>query len=69
MSRRIIYTCLGWLALVLLLTQTVAAQQEIPSIELPSITINGAPQAEKAEVSTYLQVMFFLTILSLAPYI
>ncbi len=45
------------------------AQQEIPPIELPSITINGAPQAEKAEISTFLQVMFFMSILSLAPYI
>lgn len=44
-------------------------QREIPSVELPSITINGAPQEEKAQVSTYLQLMFFLTLLTLAPYI
>lgn len=61
------------LALLLLLLLGLAgptlAQQEIPPIELPSITINGAPQAEKAEISTFLQVMFFMTILSLTPYI
>lgn len=57
------------LGLVLLMSSVALAQQQIPSIELPSITINGAPQAKKAQVSTYLQLMFFLTILSLAPYI
>lgn len=67
MRRQALYWALG--LLLLALAGPVWAQQDIPPIELPSITINGAPQAEKAEVSTYLQVMFFLTILSLAPYI
>lgn len=57
------------LLLVLAFAGEAFAQQDIPPIELPSITINGAPQAEKAEISTFLQVMFFMTILSLTPYI
>lgn len=70
MTRRAVYASLGLLLLLLAFGCGPAlAQQEIPPIELPSITINGAPQAEKAEVSTFLQVMFFMTILSLAPYI
>ncbi len=69
MKYRGLYACLGLFLLLFALGGPVLAQQEIPPIELPSITINGAPQAEKAEVSTFLQVMFFMTILSLAPYI
>lgn len=61
--------CLGMGLLVLAMGGAAWAQQEIPSIQLPQITINGAPQAEKAQVSTFLQVMFFMTTLSLAPYI
>ncbi len=57
------------LALVVCAASPGLAQQQFPSIELPSISINGAPQEEKAQMSTYLQVMFFLTILTLAPYI
>ncbi len=70
MTRSAIISYSGLFLLLLALGAGPAlAQQEIPPIELPSITINGAPQAEKAEVSTFLQVMFFMTILSLAPYI
>jgi flagellar biosynthetic protein FliP len=68
MRRQVILWSLA-LALLWMVAGPAMAQQEIPSIELPSITINGAKQAETAEVSTFLQVMFFLTILSLAPYI
>lgn len=60
---------LSLLMLFFLGVGVAVAQQQIPSIELPSITINGAPQAKKAQVSSFLQLMFFLTILSLAPYI
>lgn len=45
------------------------AQQPIPNIQLPSINVNGAPVEGKAKMSTYLQLMFFLTIMTLAPYI
>ena len=69
MTRRTILWSLGLGLLLLVMGGVAVAQQEIPSIQLPSIQINGAPQAEKAQVSTYLQVMFFMTILSLAPYI
>ena len=41
----------------------------MPTIKMPSISINGTPTGEKAQMSTYLQVMFFLTILTLAPYV
>lgn len=63
--------CFGWGLFLLLvcLGTTAVAQNQFPSIELPSISINGKPQSETQEVSSYLQVMFFLTILSLAPYI
>lgn len=68
MRRQAILWGLG-LVLVWAMGGHAFAQQEIPPIELPSITINGAPQAEKSQVSTFLQVMFFMTTLSLAPYI
>lgn len=69
MRRATLLGALAVLLAILCLGGPALAQQEMPSIELPSISINGAPQSETAEVSTYLQVMFFLTILSLAPYI
>lgn len=70
MRRQAILWSFAFLLLLLLgYAGPALAQQEIPPIELPSITINGAPQAEKAEISTFLQVMFFMSILSLAPYI
>lgn len=66
---RFIVMSLGLMLLLFLGAEVVSAQQQIPSIKLPEITINGAPQDEKAKVSTWLQLMFFLTILTLAPYI
>ncbi len=67
--RRSVLWSLLLVSLVLGLVGSAVAQQQYPSIELPSISINGAPQEEKAQMSTYLQLMFFLTILTLAPYI
>lgn len=68
-SKRTLFFSLGILVLLLCSAGEVMAQNQMPSIELPSITINGGPQEEKAKMSTYLQLMFFLTILTLAPYI
>lgn len=67
--RKTVLIGLGLLVLLFLGAGEVMAQNQIPSIQLPEITINGAPQTEKAKMSTYLQLMFFLTILTLAPYI
>lgn len=69
MRKQAIIWGLGLLLLLLAGAPAALAQQEMPSIELPQITISGAKQAEEAQVSTFLQVMFFMTILSLAPYI
>ncbi len=66
---RNLFLCLGFFLLLLLGAGEVAAQTQIPSIQLPNITINGAPKGEKAQLSTTLQLMFFLTLLTLAPYI
>ena len=60
---------LGFLILLFLGAGEVLAQQQFPQIQMPNISINGAPQEEKAKMSTYLQLMFFLTILTLTPYI
>ncbi|MCA9792230.1 MAG: flagellar type III secretion system pore protein FliP [Candidatus Eremiobacteraeota bacterium] len=67
-----------WLGIILLAVVLVGligayapvqAQNEFPSIEMPKITIDGAPQDERAKTSSFLQIMFFLTTLTLAPYI
>ena len=68
-SKKTLFFALGMLVLLFMGAGEVMAQNQMPSIELPSITINGGPQEEKAKMSTYLQLMFFLTILTLAPYI
>lgn len=67
-TRSVLYA-LGMLFLLFLGAGEALAQNQFPQIQMPSISINGAPQEEKAQMSTYLQVMFFLTILTLAPYI
>ena len=60
---------LGFLILLFCGAGEVLAQQQFPQIQMPNISINGAPQEDKAKMSTYLQLMFFLTILTLTPYI
>lgn len=60
----------GLLILLCMGAGEVMAQNQIPSIQIPNITIsNTGPKNDKAQLSTYLQLMFFLTILTLAPYI
>lgn len=45
------------------------AWAEEPVFEIPTITIDGKKVEEASEMSTFLQLMVFLTILTLAPYI
>lgn len=59
----------GLLILLCMGAGEVMAQRDMPEIQLPSISINGAPVAKKAQLANTLQLMFFLTILTLAPYI
>ncbi len=47
----------------------VWAQSGLPQLDLPKITIEDGGGDDRAKMSTYLQVMFFLTLLTLAPYI
>lgn len=60
---------LGFLALFFACGGEVLAQTQYPSIQLPNITIGGTPKGEKAQMAATLQLMFFLTLLTLAPYI
>ncbi len=53
----------------LTLSGQVRAENPFPTIKFPTITINGEGMSQQAETSVFLQVMFFLTILTLAPYI
>lgn len=73
MSWKQLVRCGAWLLLVAgligFLGDVASAQNEFPSIEFPTITINGEGMDERTETSTFLQVMFFLTMLTLAPYI
>lgn len=69
MSRRWWIWGLALLGLLLVCGGEALAQAPIPNIQMPSITVNGAPTEGKAKMSTYLQLMFFLTVLTLAPYI
>ncbi len=57
------------LLLVAALAGAAWAEGAFPSIELPNISINGEKMSERKQVSTYLQVSFALTTLTLAPYI
>lgn len=50
-------------------TLVAEAQNAFPSISMPDISIGGEEVDERTKMSTYLQVMFFLTTLTLAPYI
>ena len=45
------------------------AEGAFPKIELPNLVVNGEKMGERAQVSTFLQVGFALTTLTLAPYI
>ncbi len=70
LNRRTLFWGLGLLLLLLLgAGEAMAQMPNMPTIQMPEISINGAPVEEKAKMSTYLQLMFFLTILTLAPYI
>ncbi|HIB67073.1 MAG TPA: flagellar type III secretion system pore protein FliP [Phycisphaerales bacterium] len=70
LNRRTFFWGLGLLLLLLLgAGEAMAQMPNMPTIQMPEISINGAPVEEKAKMSTYLQLMFFLTILTLAPYI
>lgn len=64
---------LGFLCLLFVGAGEVLAQQapQIPNIQMPNITINGVDTGDEdaPQMSTYLQLMFFLTILTLTPYI
>ncbi len=51
------------------LFEPAAAQQPNMNIELPKLTIDGQDTSDKAKMSSFLQVMFLLTTLTLAPYI
>lgn len=68
---RIVLWSLGLLVLLLFCGGEALAQMpQMPTIQMPTININGAPQGEDTpKMSTYLQLMFFLTILTLTPYI
>ena len=70
LNRRTFFWGLGLLLLLLLgAGEAMAQMPNMPTIQMPEISINGAPVEEKAKMSTYLQLMFFLTVLTLAPYI
>lgn len=69
-NRRTLFWVLGVLLLLVAgAGEALAQMPNMPTIQMPEISINGAPVEEKAKMSTYLQLMFFLTILTLAPYI
>ena len=69
-KRRTLFWGLGLLLLLFVgAGEAMAQMPNMPTIQMPEISINGAPVEEKAKMSTYLQLMFFLTILTLAPYI
>ena len=70
LKRRTLFWGLGLLLLLFVgAGEAMAQMPNMPTIQMPEISINGAPVEEKAKMSTYLQLMFFLTILTLAPYI
>lgn len=70
LNRRTLFWGLGLLLLLFVgAGEAMAQMPNMPTIQMPEISINGAPVEEKAKMSTYLQLMFFLTILTLAPYI
>lgn len=54
---------------ILGLVSTGWAENVIPNISLPGISINGEKMSERAQVSNFMQVGFALTTLTLAPYI
>ena len=53
---------LGFLILLFCGAGEVLAQQQFPQIQMPNISINGAPQEDKAKMSTYLQLMFLVLV-------
>jgi flagellar biosynthetic protein FliP len=68
--RRLLVVVLLWaLAVAPAFAQEKKGGPKLPTIELPSITINGEKMDEKAELSSMLQVGFALTTITLAPYI
>lgn len=70
LNRRTLFWGLAFLLLLIAgAGEALAQMPNMPTIQMPEITINGGPVKEKAKMSTYLQLMFFLTILTLAPYI
>jgi flagellar biosynthetic protein FliP len=52
-----------------LLSQAAWGQNPFPQVQIPTITIQGGQSSEPKAIGTFLQVLFFLTTLTLAPYI
>lgn len=67
--RRSIALLLLMVALLGLTAGVAEAQNQMPDFELPTITIGGEETDERTETSTFIQVMLFMTMLTLAPYI
>lgn len=55
--------------LVVLASHVAEAKNVFPKIQLPTITIHPANLTKRTTMSTFLQVMVLLTVLTLAPYI
>ena len=69
MNRKTLVLILAVLGFTVGVGTLVAEAQNFPTINLPDVTIGGEELDERTKMSSYLQVMFFLTTLTLAPYI